>query len=293
MSHEIRGLEIRKMEKRDLETILDLINIEGWDYHISEIDRIIRISPGSSIVACNEGKILGGITTAISGDRCVLGHVVIRNGWRGKGIGASLMTRVIEDMESAGISLLDVLSIKAAIPFYRRYGFRSLEVLDTNSKTLTEDDVKQRKFDRIRTLVPDDMDMICELDAQVTGFDRRPIIQCLLDDNPSMAKGLFEKGRLVGFIMSRTNPRMSDVGPWIMSKPDIVDGAQLFQSILMELPINRNTIFGVSVNNKIAKEIAGSRGFKSTYNNYRMVRSKREIKPFAEGDLAISAFELG
>ena len=293
MSHEIHSLGIRQMEKRDLPTILELINIEGWNYDMSEMERILKVSPGSSLVACVEGKVVGGITIGIVGDRCVLGHVVIRDGWRGKGVGANLMDKVIRNMESLGVSIFEVLSIKDAIPFYRRHGFRLVEVLDTHTKTLTADDVKHIKYERIRTLSSNDSDMICELNIRVTGFDRHRIIQCFLEDFPGMAKGLFEKDRLIGFIMARTNPRMTDIGPWTMSNPNVADGTRLFHSILMELPVDRMTIFGVSVDNRIAKEIAAANGFKSTYDNYRMVKSKCEIGPFAEGILAISAFEFG
>lgn len=97
---------IRLMTREDLPRILELINLEGWNYHISEIERMLKLSPDTSVVACREDAILGGITAATIGGRCVLGHVVIDGKWRKSGIGSALIATLIANEEQKGVSFL-------------------------------------------------------------------------------------------------------------------------------------------------------------------------------------------
>lgn len=284
---------VRQMTTDDAPRILELINIEGWSYHLSEIERMLKLSPGSSVVACNAGKIIGGITAFTMGDRCVLGHVVIESRWRKKGVGSILINALISNEEKKGIGVFDVFSVKEAVPFYKRYGFRSVENLNTYAKVLTENDCVPLGDRKVRKLTDADLLQLAELDEKVSGFRRKSLLECLMHDFPENSMGLFDGAELKGFILARTNEIMSDIGPWIVSSPDEFDADILFKAVLGTLPIGRKAILGVPEKNSTAKKILERHGFVIEFYNYRLVRSKSVVNPFSPGTFSISGFELG
>jgi len=223
------GAQLRRMERGDLQTVLDLINIEGWDYYISELERMIAVDPENSVIACSGNMIVGAITVAVSGGRCVLGHVVVRNGWRNKGIGRIMMDHLAKKMDSQGVGVMEAFAVKAAVAFYKRHGYQTIEEIDTYDRVLTDQDVLgvPEEGGRIAPIEKGSLDNICRLDRTITGFDRKDFLNQLMGEFPAMAKGLFEDTEMAGFILARTNPIMNDIGPWVMERPDLDDGIMM------------------------------------------------------------------
>ena len=92
------------------------------------------LASGSYFVALDgTGRMLGagGWTRGAPGDGDVargLGHVrhvVTRAGEVRRGIGRALMGCVMDDAAAAGVRLLDCLSTRTAVPFYKALGFRT------------------------------------------------------------------------------------------------------------------------------------------------------------------------
>lgn len=294
MTQQGHGIKLRRMEKRDLQQVLDLINKEGWEYDMAEMDRILRIDPVSSVVACSGQMVVGGVTVVAIGGRCVLGHVVVREGWRRKGLGNLMIDSVLKDMESREINFIDVYSVNDAVPFYKKHGFYIVEELRTYVKRgLSEEDCAPIRSDRIRTLTPSDLPKMAALDKRMLGFERRRILEILMKDFPRQCKGLFDGKELIGFIMGRTNPIMDDAGPWIMADPDVEGGTLLIKALFSEKKRGCRVIFGLSERNKMAQKILSNAGFKNEIDQFRLVKSKGKAAEFSPGMMATGAFEFG
>ncbi len=294
MTHQAPDIKIRRMEERDLQQVLDLINKEGWEYDMSEIDRIHRIDPKSSVVACSGDLIIGGITVVTVGGRCLIGHVVVKEGWRRKGLGKVMIGSVMKDVESRGVDFIEVYSVINAVNFYEKLGFQIVEELRTYVKRgLTKDDCAPLDSKRVRDLSLPDLPEIIALDSKVLGFDRGAVLATLMRDFPKQCKGLFDGKRLSGFIMGRTNPIMDDAGPWIMADPNVEDGALLLRALFSAKKTGVRVIFGLSERNKLAQKILSNAGFKNEIDQFRLVRSSKEAKEFSPGMMTMSAFELG
>lgn len=291
MTSEVR---IRKMERRDLQAVLDLINAEGWDYHISEMHRILDVDPENSVVACSGSEVIGSITAVVSGTRCVLGHVVVKDGWRNKGIGQEMMGRIEEMSDSKGIDTMEAYSVPPAVKFYQRRGYRSVEEIDTYDKKLDKKDTAGNgPMDKIRSLKKEHLDAICSLDKKVTGFDRRRTLAQFAADFPGKAKGLFEGDEMTAYFMFRVNPIMNDLGPWVMQRPDFDEGLAMIKSVLSEMEPGVRALGGVAMSNKVVREIFLSLDFIAVHKAYRMMRGKGEFEPFRPGMMTLGAFELG
>jgi len=294
MTQNDSGIELRRMEKRDLQQVLDLINKEGWEYDMSEIDRIHRIDPISSVVACSGDLVVGGITVVTIGGRCLIGHVVVKEGWRRKGLGKIMIGLILKDMESRGVDFVELYSVINAVNFYEKLGFQIIEELRTFVKRgLTEEDCSVPHSKRVRDLSLSDLPQIIALDSKALGFERGAILEVLMRDFPRQCKGLFNENELVGFIMGRTNPIMDDAGPWIMEHPDIEGGQLLLRALFAAKRPGVRVIFGLPEKNKVARDTLATMGFKNEINQFRLVRSSKKAKEFSPGMMTMSAFELG
>lgn len=294
MTHQSAGVKIRRMEKLDLQHVLDLVNKEGWEYDMSEIDRIHRIDPMSSVVACSGELVVGGTTVVTVGGRCLIGHLVVKEGWRRRGLGKIMISSVLKDAESKGVDFFEVFSVIDAVNFYEKLGFQIVEELRTYVKRgLTQEDCAPLDQERIRTLTLSDLPQVIALDSRVLGFDRGAILEALIKDFPKQCKGLFNGDNLAGFIMGRTSSIMDDAGPWIMADPNIEDGALLLRALLSAKKAGVRVIFGLSERNKMAQKILSNAGFKSEINQFRLVKSSKKAKEFSPGMMTMSAFELG
>jgi len=294
MTQQSHDIKIRRMENRDLQQVLDLINKEGWEYDMSEIDRIHRIDPISSVVACSDNLVVGGITVVTVGGRCLIGHVVVKEGWRRKGLGKVMIGSVMKDVESRGADFIEVYSVINAVNFYEKLGFQIIEELRTYVKRgLTKNDCAPLDSKRVRDLNLSDLPEIIALDGQVLGFDRDAVLETLMKDFPKQCKGLFYEDKLTGFIMGRTNPIMDDAGPWIMADPNVEDGTLLLRALFSAKRTGVRVIFGLSERNKVAQKILSNSGFKNEINQFRLVKSKSKAAEFSPGMMTMSAFELG
>jgi len=294
MDRKIGEPVLRKMEQGDLQTVLDLINKEGWDYHISEMHRILAVDPDNSIVVSVDGTIVGAITVSVFGKRGILGHVIVREGWRSKGIGRMMMDHLQDRLDSMGVLTMEASALKAALPFYRRHGYHIVEEVDTYDKTLAERDLNRfTASPKIKSIGVKDLDVIDRLDNDVTGFQRRRFLELVMREFPDHQKGIFEGGELIGFIFGRENPVMDDIGPWVMKDPNIDDASLLFDSLIAEFKVGARALGGVSANNAIVKSVFLGREYNFYIKQYRVMRSKGVAEPFRPGMMALGAFEFG
>jgi N-acetylglutamate synthase-like GNAT family acetyltransferase len=292
MSQNNMKVTIRKMRKEDLPLVLDLINAEGWDYDLVDVERILEIDPEDSVTAVSGGEIVGGITVACHEGRGVLGHVVVKHSWRKKGIGKDMMIKVIENLEAKRIAIIELYSVPTAVEFYKQLGFHKIGDLMIFVGSIRMPIATTPSTAEIGGLTAQDLESVIDLDRKITGFERRNIIERLMLPNLGHSTGLFEGGRLVGFALGRMSGNSAEIGPWIMEKSNRNDATTLFTATMNRLG-NRKTYIEVPDENKIALQIVAESGLNPQYPVQRFVRTKLDVKPFGPGVMSYAALEFG
>ena len=292
MSQNDMKITFRKMRKEDLPPVLDLINAEGWDYDLVDVERILEIDPEDSVTAVSGREIVGGITVACHEGRGVLGHVVVRHGWRKKGIGKDMMIRVIEKLEAKGIAIIELYSVPHAVEFYRQLGFRKIGDLMIFVGSIRTPIATTPSMAEIGDLTAQDLESVKGLDRKIAGFERGNIIEKLMLPNLGHSVGLFEGSRLVGFALGRMSGNSAEIGPWIMEKSNRNDATALFTAAMNKLG-NRKTYIEVPNENKTALRIITESGLNPQYPVQRFVRTKLDVKPFGPGVMSYAALEFG
>jgi len=292
MSQNDVKITFRKMRKEDLPPVLDLINAEGWDYDLVDVERILEIDPEDSVTAVSGREIVGGITVACHEGRGVLGHVVVKHCWRKKGIGKDMMIRVIEKLEAKKIAIIELYSVPTAVEFYKQLGFRKIGDLMIFVGSIRTPIATTPSMAEIGDLTAQDLESVKGLDRKIAGFERGNIIEKLMLPNLGYSVGLFEGGRLVGFALGRMSGNSAEIGPWIMEKSNRNDAAALFTAAMNKLG-NRKTYIEVPDENKTALQIITESGLNPQYPVQRFVRTKLDVKPFGPGMMSYAALEFG
>jgi N-acetylglutamate synthase-like GNAT family acetyltransferase len=292
MSQNEMKVTFRTMKVEDLPAVLALINAEGWEYDLSDVSRILEIDPEDSVSAISCGEIVGGTTVACHIGRGVLGHVVVKDGWRKKGIGKSMMIKVIEKLDAKGIAIIELYSVPHAVEFYRQLGFHKIGDLMIFVGSIKTPVATVRSNAEIGDLTARDLERVKELDRRIVGFDRGNIIEKLMLPNLRQSVGLFEEGKLIGFALGRLSADSAEIGPWIMERPNKNDAAALFTAA-MDRVGNRKTFIEVPDENKIALRIVVESGLNPQYPVQRFVRTKLDVKPFGPGVMSYAALEYG
>lgn len=284
--------EIRRMRREDLPFVLDLINAEGWDYDLVDVERILEIDPEDSVTAVSGGEVIGAITVACHDGRGVLGHVVVKNGWRRKGIGREMLVKVIKQLESKRISIIELYSVPNAVEFYRRLNFHKIGDLMIFVGSIRSYIAIGPSKTRIGEISSQDLGSVIDLDRRITGFERGKIIEHLMIPHLDHSVGLFDGERLIGFALGRQSGNSGEIGPWIMEKPDWNDAAILFTAAMDRLG-NRKAYVEVPGENALAHKIVLESGLMPQYPAQRFVRTKLEVRPFGPGVMSYSGLEYG
>lgn len=288
----IDRVTLRKMSIEDVPIIHNLINIEEWDFDLQDIERILEMDPDSSLVACLDERVIGGLTAVANRDRCIIGHVVVQKDCRGIGMGDLLMSTVLKNLDSRGIEYTELFSEPDAIQFYNRYGFRKIENISLNTSHLESRIFSSRISDNVRQISSSDFEEVLRLDREIFGYDREIIIQKLIRDFPELSFGLFEGDDLIGFVQGRFGPTGNDVGPLIMASQDRAAAVNLLHGVLSKLEKKKTYVITLS-ENELARGILREFGFREDYLLVRLIRSERNVRPYAPGVLALSSTELG
>lgn len=285
-------ITIRKMRKEDLPPVVALINAEGWEYDMVDVGRILEIDPDDSVTATSGDEVVGAVTVACHEGRGVLGHVVVKDGWRKKGIGKDMMIKVIGKLDAKGIAIIELYSVPDAVKFYIQHGFRKIGDLMIFVGSIKTPIATTPSKVEMGDLTAKDLESVKVLDRRIVGFERGNIIEKLMIPNLRESVGLFDEGRLVGFALGRLSGVTAEIGPWIMEKPNRNDAAAMFTAAMNRLG-KRKTFIEVPDENRIAQQIVTESGLNPQYPVQRFVRTKLDVKPFGPGVMSYAALEYG
>jgi len=125
-------MEIRYFEnKLDVQTYFDLRTSVGWTNFSPEQTQTALKNSVLDIVAYDQEKAVGiGRVVGDGAIYCYIQDVVIHPDYQGKGIGSTILNKLIERMtqnlEDGGRMSLGLVAAEGKESFYRKFGFKDL-----------------------------------------------------------------------------------------------------------------------------------------------------------------------
>lgn len=141
---------IRAMTTEDYENVHSLwmgikgFGIRSMDDSREGVERFLRRNPGISVVAEEEGKIVGAILCGHDGRRGCMYHVCVDPDYRLKGIGKSMVVFAMEALRREKINKVSLIAFTKndiGNAFWREIGWTKREDLNYYDFTLNEENI--------------------------------------------------------------------------------------------------------------------------------------------------------
>ncbi|MBU1159036.1 MAG: GNAT family N-acetyltransferase [Candidatus Thermoplasmatota archaeon] len=279
------------MADTDLSQVFSLIDRENWGWEFHEIRRIFALDTRNSIVAEIDGDIVGLITLINFGKTAFIVHVIVKEGWRKKKLGARMMRDALQNLDSLGVDNVELHAMPDAADFYNQFGFKKVEEISFFCKHRGtggfQDTVDPPMDAEFRLLDSDETLSLSECQARMMGFHECDFQYALNTDLPECPVGRIVGGSTTAMLIARKGSDLNPLGPWFMNHPDRKTARAMLRYVIARLP-DRRTDVGISSSNELAKEIFLDEGFSlMTEGVVRVSRSARAVSPFPRELLAI------
>ncbi len=282
---------IRLMVDTDLNQVFSLIDRENWGWEFHEIRRIFALDTRNCIVAEVNGDLVGLITLINFGKTAFIVHVIVKEGWRKKKLGARMMRDALQNLDSLDVDNVELHAMPDAADFYTQFGFKRVEEISFFCKHPgtggLHDVVDPPSNAEFRLLDLDETLSVSECQARMMGYHESDFRYALKTDPPKYPVGRIVGSSMTSMLVARTGSDLNPIGPWFMNHPDKKTAHAMLRYAIARLP-DRRTDVGVSSSNELAKEIFLDEGFSlMTEGVVRVSRSSRAIDPFPPELLAI------
>ncbi len=144
------GVHIREMRPEDYDQIYDLwMSIKGFgirsvDDSREGVTRFIKRNPTTSVVAVQNGRIVGSILCGHDGRRGCFYHVCVAPDYRQHGVGERLAKSALNALKKEGISKVNLIAFKdnkGGNAFWKSIGWLMREDLNYYEMNLNEENI--------------------------------------------------------------------------------------------------------------------------------------------------------
>ena len=141
---------VRTMTIEDYQGVHDLwMTIKGFairsiDESREGVERFLKRNPATSVVAEENGEIVGSILCGHDGRRGCLYHVCVREDCRMRGIGKSMVVRCMEELEKEKISKVSLIAFTEndiGNAFWKEIGWTKREDLNYYDFVLNRENI--------------------------------------------------------------------------------------------------------------------------------------------------------
>lgn len=286
------GPTLRKMRPSDVEDVLELTRQESWGLGLDDVAIVLELSPDHSVVMEQDGRVVGGVTVAVSGPRATLGQVIVDSEHRGRGIGRSMLSAVLEELDRAGVEKVELIGMKGTDRLYEGFGFRAAEGITLLSGQPVPGRSGKDERAELRPVGREEVDELRRLVSGTIGTDRWPYVSAFMERASSFALGLFEGDALRGFIQGRTSDSGNDIGPWILERPQNALAGSMLSSALDRMGPVKTYSF-VPSSQAVSAGALKEHGVSEPLEMKRFVRSRGTgLAPFPESVLAVCSAEF-
>lgn len=141
---------VRPMVIEDYENVYQLwlgisgLGIRSMDDSREGIEKFLKRNPGCSVVAEEDGKIVGAILSGHDGRRGCFYHVCVHEACRNRGIAKSMVREAVEILKKEGINKINIIAFKKnrlGNGFWTSLGWTLREDLNYYDMALNEENV--------------------------------------------------------------------------------------------------------------------------------------------------------
>ena len=210
------AVALRLMTLADIADGLRLSGATGWNQREPDWRFLLERNPGRFVVAVRDGHVIGSGGAVCYGTALAwVCMILVDPSERGHGIGTRIVSGVLDrlsDMRSVG---LDATPRGQGV--YARLGFAETgRLVRVEADGLADRPPEPRRTDvaSIRTIGPNDLERVLEVDRMVFGADRGDLLRWAARQAPALCR-VDDAGTIVGYCFGRGGSRSRQIGPVI------------------------------------------------------------------------------
>jgi GNAT superfamily N-acetyltransferase len=265
---QLTGLNLRPMQKPDLDMVLEWAAAEGWNPGIGDSTPFLAADPAGFLLAERDGQAVGSIS-AVAYDEGFgfVGLFIVRPEYRGQGHGRKLFQSGLSYLSDRTIGLDGV---PAQQENYHKFGFhdayRTFRHEGTSGTALPHAVQSPDDLVDLRTLP---LDVLTDYDAQIFPAPRLAFLEAWIRQPGTVALGRLRSGRLAGYGVLRPCRVGHKIGP--LMADDASTAAAIFEALLAAVP-GETVYLDVPEPNQAAMNLAKRQGMKPVFDTARMYR---------------------
>ena len=278
-------MNLRTLKTDDIAAGMRLKDLAGWNQTPADWRCFLESSPQGCFAAEVDGQVVGTAATIVYEQRFAwIGMVLVDPEFRGRGIGTRLLRKTIEHLDAIGIGTMKLDATPAGRPIYQKLGFvDEYEIERWLLKRSVPDAASSADLHPVS-------DPVLQLDREIFGADRSPLLRSLAAENPDFALAAERDGEIAGYTFGRRGTLADHLGPWMAR--DEETAAALLDEFLGRS--SRETIFVDGLKDRgFVAELLQARGFKVSRPLTRMVRGPNSYPGRPELLCAILGPEFG
>jgi GNAT superfamily N-acetyltransferase len=278
-------MNLRIMTTDDIPAGMRLKDLAGWNQTPADWRCFLESSPGGCFAAEVDGKVAGTAATIVYEHRFAwIGMVLVDPEFRGRGIGTRLLQKTIEHLDAIGIRTMKLDATPAGRPIYQELGFEDEYEIE---RWLLKRNVPEAEPATASQPVSDG---VLQLDCEIFGGDRSPLLRALAAENPDFAMVGERNGDIGGYTFGRRGTLADHLGPWMAR--DEKTAAGLLDEFLKRA--RRETVFVDALKDRrFVTGLLQARGFTVSRPLTRMVRGPNSYPGRPELLCAILGPEFG
>jgi len=281
-------LHIRRMQRKELDTLVVWASEEGWNPGLSDADIFWATDPAAFIAAELEGEMIGGGSiVSYGGQYGFMGFFIIHPDHRGQGLGNILwqarLQKLIERLDHPVVIGMD--GVFDMQPYYAKGGFE-----------FSHRDLRFEGKGAPFSMPPGIVDLSEVSFPDIDAYDRAhfpaprsEFLQRWIDQPGGYAKGLLRDDVLAGFAVMRPCLRGHKIGP--LFADDASAANDLFRALAGQVP-GEPIFLDVPENNPAALAIARLHNMTEVFGCARMYYGAKPDLP-EQQVFAVTTFELG
>ena len=278
-------LEIRQMQRSDLELALDWAAAEGWNPGLHDGACFHAADPGGFLVGLAGGEPVASIFAVKYGVAfAFIGGYIVRPAWRGQGYGRLLWDAAMASLAGRNIGLDGVVAQQAN---YARSGFklayRNIRYEGTGSGAPVV-------HDNIVPLAALDFAEVCRYDCAFFPDQRAAFLRCWIGQPEHVAIGALSANGLAGYAVLRPCRSGFKIGPLFADTPALAEA--LFASLQGRVARGVALYLDVPEPNTAATRLAAGQQMRPCFETARMYTGAQPPMDLAR-QFGITTFELG
>ena len=212
------------MKVEDIPAGLALCRASGWNQLTADWEIFLRLSPEGCRVCIEDDKVVGTVTTVPYEDHFSwIGMVLVDPAKRRSGIGMSLLHEALNVLRDVNLVKLDATpagrEVYTKLDFVDEYQLSRMIAPSAPQSTVTS----------ARLVAGTDLPEVIQLDREVFGADRRPLLESMLAAGPELTfVTKVVSGR--GYCFGRKGHDFTHIGPVIAT--DIAAAKSVFSAAM-------------------------------------------------------------